>query len=118
MQDQAIARFQLRVATPVSSRRLPGRVRLLSTHRGRLTEQQKLVVFTKILLKVLEMAGDPRVDQVKAVIQDSVRMNRMGDPLYHPLQEAVKFRLRRTVGELIWAVATQHFVSYLHRRGL
>ena len=86
--------------------------------RRDLTEQERFLIFVKILFKCLEKSEDPRLKpRAKAVVTECTRGNRMGDTNYMPLQDAVERRLRRHVGEQHWTRAKLYYDQYLIRRG-
>ncbi|GKY98347.1 hypothetical protein MPSEU_000792300 [Mayamaea pseudoterrestris] len=83
-----------------------------------LTEQERFLIFIKILFKCLDKSDDPRLKpRAKAVVRECTRGNRMGDANYSPLQEAVEQRLRRHVGDLYWTRAKLYYDQYMIRRG-
>jgi hypothetical protein len=81
-----------------------------------LTQRQHFLVFVKILFECLK--EDPRKDTCREILAESTRRNRLGDPNFTPLQPVLERRLRRTCGELYWALAQNEFVSYCSQKGL
>ena len=85
----------------------------------RLTEREHFLIFVKILFKCIDQTGDPRLrPRAKATVTECTQRNRMGDANYHPLQEALETRLRKTVGELHWARAKLCFDQYCRKNGI
>jgi hypothetical protein len=94
------------------------RAQTLQGRRRDLTEQERFLIFVKILFKCLEKSDDPRLKpRAKAVVTECTRGNRMGDVNYMPLQDAVERRLRRHVGESYWTRAKLYYDQYMLRRG-
>lgn len=87
--------------------------------RRHLTKRETFLVLVKILVKYLECQKltQLRMD-VKELIMECTRRNRMGDPEFMPLQAAVEVRLRLLVGDLLWFRAMLYFESYCRRKGL
>lgn len=72
-----------------------------TNHRAR------FLVFIKILFKCLDQANEPEIrDRAKEIVAECTRRNRMGDPKFTPLVEAVEKRLRVFVGEVHWKKAS------------
>lgn len=72
-----------------------------NNHRAR------FLVFIKILFKCLDQANEPDIrDRAKEIVAECTRRNRMGDPKFTPLVEAVEKRLRVFVGEMHWKKAS------------
>jgi len=72
-----------------------------TNHRAR------FLVFIKILFKCLDQANEPEIrDRAKEIVAECTRRNRMGDPKFTPLVEAVEKRLRVFVGEAHWKKAS------------
>ena len=66
-------------------------------------ERRQFLVFIKILFKCLDQANGPKIrDKAKKIVAECTKRNRQGDPNFHPLLQAVEFRLRRFVGEIPW----------------
>ena len=61
---------------------------------------------------------DPSLNEAKAksVVNECVRRNRLGDPDYSPLPEAVEERLKPMVGHLYWRRARSLLDAYCHRQ--
>jgi hypothetical protein len=91
----------------------------LQPSRRQLTEQERFLIFVKILFKCLEKSSDPCLKQcAKAVVTGCIRGNRLADNKYMPLQDAVERRLRRQVGERYWTRAKLYYDHYMVRKGL
>ena len=73
----------------------------------------RFLVFIKILFKSLDNTNEHELrDRAKRIVAECTRRNRLGDPLFSPLVEAVERRLRRVVGEAHWRKASlllRHF---------
>jgi hypothetical protein len=97
------------------TQRLPGTL----SRRRRLSETEETVLLVKIVIKCIDKAGDPTLkSEVKSVVADCTRRNRLGDPAYTPLRDACKIRLRRTVGELHWSRIKRLYNRYCIRQGI
>ncbi len=67
--------------------------------RLRLSDRQKTFVFVKMLLQYLDRANIHLMQvQAKAIIAECVQRNRMGDPLYADLQNALQVHLSAVLG--------------------
>jgi hypothetical protein len=77
--------------------------------------RERFLVFIKILFKLLDQANEPEVRlRAKTIVAECTRRNRLGDPNFSPLMEAVERRLRGFVGEVLWRRALlllRHFVA-------
>jgi hypothetical protein len=80
-----------------------------------MTQKKRFAVFVKILFRELHRSenGDELRDVAKAILLDCTHRNRLGDPAYHPLMEAVDQRLRRHVGETHWRRALVYLQHYM-----
>jgi hypothetical protein len=98
----------------------PGhRLPIASSRRRPLSEAEETVLLVKIIMKCVDKAGDHTLkNQVKSIVADCTRRNRMGDPAYTPLRDACKVRLRRTVGELHWSRVQLLYNRYCIRQGI
>lgn len=82
-----------------------------------MVEKRWFLIFIKILFKSLDQSDDVSLETreaARAIVADCTRRNRLGDPNYRPLMEAVDQRLRRHIGERHWRKAhfyLQHFRS-------
>jgi len=82
-----------------------------------LLQKKRFLLFIKILFKSLEESADSETrDQAKEIVADCTRRNRLGDPAYSPLTDAVDRRLRGLVGESYWQRAHAFMLFYLRRR--
>lgn len=92
-----------------SSSSFAGEGNITKAHRAR------FLVFIKILFKCLDQANEHQIrDQAKKIVAECTRRNRMGDPNFTPLIDAVEKRLRRFVGESHWRKASlllRHFAA-------
>jgi hypothetical protein len=82
------------------------------------TEQKKrFLLFVKILFKSLDQSNETSElrENAKSIIADCTRRNRLGDPEYDPLMDAVDRRLRRHVGEVHWRKAHVYMQHYIRR---
>lgn len=67
------------------------------------TPRAQFLVFIKILFKCLDQANEPEIrEKAKKIVAECTRRNRMGDPNFDPLMDAVQKRLRPCVGEALW----------------
>jgi hypothetical protein len=77
-------------------------------------ERENFLFFIKILFKILDDAHQPLTKQrAKRIVLECRRKNQLGDPLFHPLMEAVESRLRRFVGEPTWRRAHLFLHHYI-----
>lgn len=86
--------------------------------RRKLNENQRFVLFTKILFRLLEQSSPQLVRQVKALVAHCSRRNRMGDPNYAPLQDAVESRLRYIVGDDFYFAVKLYCDQQCRKKGL
>lgn len=75
--------------------------------RKKLAQQKRFLVFVRILLKSLDHDVVLK-QQVKLILAECTRRNRMGDPKYCPLQVAVERNVRALVGDARWIQAQQN----------
>jgi hypothetical protein len=74
-----------------------------TTTTGFRSPRERFLIFIKILFKCLDQGNEPTVQQrAKKIIAECTRRNRLGDPQFSPLMEAVEKRLRGFVGEVHW----------------
>lgn len=81
-------------------------------------QKQRFAVFVKILFKELDGSEDACElrNVAKAIVLDCIQRNRLGDPAYHPLMDALDERLRRHVGEIYWRRAHLYLQHYMTQR--
>ncbi|KAG7368924.1 hypothetical protein IV203_031667 [Nitzschia inconspicua] len=80
-------------------------------------ERENFLIFIKILFKILDDAEEPHTKRkAKQIVLECRRKNQQGDPLYHPLMDAVESRLRRFVGEASWRRAHLYLNHYISTR--
>lgn len=81
-------------------------------------QKKRFLLFIKILFKSLEQASELETrDKAKQIIADCTRRNRLGDPAFMPLMDAVDQRLRGHVGETHWRRAHVYMQLYIKRGG-
>jgi hypothetical protein len=74
-----------------------------TTTTGFRSPRERFLIFIKILFKCLDQGNEPTLQQrAKKIVVECTRRNRLGDPQFSPLMEAVEKRLRRVVGEVHW----------------
>ena len=79
--------------------------------------RENFLVFTRILFKCLSDHPSPEVRiEAKRTIMDCTRRNRMGDPGYHPLIDAIEARLRHIIGDIHWKKALEYLDHYMTYR--
>jgi hypothetical protein len=90
-----------------------------STSASFRSQRQMFLIFIKILFKCLDQqANRPEVrDKAKKIVALCTQRNRMGDPAFTPLMEAVEKRLRGFVGEVLWRRALLLLNHYLSKNG-
>jgi hypothetical protein len=83
-------------------------------------QKKRFAVFVKILFRELDRSDDSAELRgvAKAIVLDCTRRNRLGDPAYHPLMEAVDQRLRQHVGETHWRKAHLYLHHYMKQDAL
>lgn len=65
--------------------------------------KRRFVLFIKILMKNLQHTGDTEtLAKARFIVFDCTRRNRLGDPKYSPLMDAICRRLRTELGEWHW----------------
>lgn len=76
--------------------------------------RENFLVFTRILFKCLSDHPSSEVrTEAKRTIMDCTRRNRMGDPGYHPLIDAIEARLRHVIGDIHWKKALEYLDHYM-----
>ena len=78
-------------------------------------QKKRFLLFIKILFKSLEQAPPELRDVAKAIVSDCTRRNRLGDPSYVPLMDAIDRRLRGHVGEVHWRRAHMYMQHFMKR---
>ena len=79
--------------------------------------RENFLVFTRILFKCLSDHPSPEVRiEAKRTIMDCTRRNRMGDPGYHPLIDAIEARLRHIIGDIHWKKGLEYLDHYMTYR--
>ena len=87
--------------------------------RKQLNEQERFLLFTKSLFQLLKVSNNQRLcQQVKHIVAECTRRNRLGDPQYMPLQWAVETRVRAAVGDLLYEKLQVNLERYCQRKGL
>jgi hypothetical protein len=82
-------------------------------------QKKRFLLFVKILFKSLEQSADSETrEKAKEIVSDCTRRNRLGDPAFTPLMEAVDRLLRGKVGEPHWRRAHVYMQHYLRRSQL
>jgi hypothetical protein len=106
-------------ATPVPTLQVNPYTARRPRRRRKLREIEKFLLFTKILFRFLERSNDDqRLRQVKFIVADCTRRNRMGDINYTPLQFAVESRLRLIVGDEFYLRVQNYCEYYCQKKGL
>jgi hypothetical protein len=81
------------------------------------TPREQFLVFIKILFKGLDQANEPEVSlKAKKIVSECTRRNRLGDPNFTPLMEAVEQRLRGFVGEVHWRRSLLYLRYFIAKR--
>jgi hypothetical protein len=80
-------------------------------------QKKRFLLFIKILFKSLDQTEESsEVKEIaKNIVADCTRRNRLGDPDYKPLMDAVDRRLRTHVGETHWRRAHLYMQHYMRR---
>lgn len=82
-----------------------------------LLQKKRFLLFVKILFMSLEQSADSETrEKAMDIISDCTRRNRLGDPAFSPLMDAVDQRLRGNVGESHWRRAHGYMEHYLRRQ--
>jgi hypothetical protein len=64
-------------------------------------QKKRFLLFIKILFKSLGQHAETETrDVAKTIVADCTRRNRLGDPQYVPLMDAIDWRLRGHVGKV------------------
>jgi hypothetical protein len=81
-----------------------------------LLQKKRFLLFVKILFKSLEQSADSETrETAKQIVFDCTLRNRLGDPAFTPLMDAVDQHLRGKVGESHWRRAHVYMRHYLRR---
>jgi hypothetical protein len=78
-------------------------------------QKKRFLLFIKILFKSLDNEETETKDAAKTIVADCTRRNRLGDPQYVPLMDAIDRRLRGHVGEVHWRRAHMYMQHYMNR---
>jgi hypothetical protein len=78
-------------------------------------QKKRFLLFIKILFKSLDNASPDVRDTAKTIVSDCTRRNRLGDPDYTPLMDAIDRRLRGHVGEVRWRRAHMYMQHYMKK---
>jgi hypothetical protein len=80
-------------------------------------QKKRFLVFIKILFRSLDQNEETSETKeiAKGIVADCTRRNRLGDPNYRPLMDAVDKRLRRYVGETHWRRAHLYLHHYIRQ---
>jgi hypothetical protein len=82
--------------------------------------RERFLKFIKILFKILDQAKESHTrNRAKQVVAECTRKNRLGDPNYVPLVEAVQKRLSLFVGEAYWRKALlflRYYYEFKHEK--
>jgi hypothetical protein len=80
-------------------------------------QRKQFLLFIKILFRSLDQSEDSSetIAIARGVVADCTRRNRLGDPDYRPLMDAVDKRLRRHVGETHWKRAHLYLHHYIRQ---
>jgi hypothetical protein len=81
-------------------------------------QRAKFIIFINALFKYLEICSPDLVRQAKRVVMECTKRNRMGDPNFSPLKNAVVFNVRRCIGEMHWFRANCFFRAYVREQKL
>jgi hypothetical protein len=80
-------------------------------------QKKRFLLFIKILFKSLDQDSEVR-EVARNIVSDCTRRNRLGDPLYSPLMDAIYRRLRGYVGEARWRRASMYTQHYMKQGGI
>lgn len=106
--QQVLANTKL--ITPLSTTR---KVTTSNTKSATTSKTKQFLLFIKILLKCLDATSNNILkERAKAIVGECTKRNRLGDPNYQPLQQAVEQRLRPVVGEQWWTRAQTYAQTY------
>lgn len=99
--------------TPMMPQKIDRTSHLPSEH----AQKKRFALFVKILFKQLDRSEESAElrEVAKNIVLDCTRRNRLGDPDYKPLMDAVDRRLRHHVGEAHWRRAHLYMQQYMHR---
>lgn len=86
--------------------------------RSTWNERECLVIFIKILMKLIAETNPSLRNSVKAVISECTAKNRLGYENYMPLSDAVHRELKRSIGESYWVRAKWYLDVYCAQNGI
>eukprot|EP00563_Minutocellus_polymorphus_P021088 CAMPEP_0197717716 /NCGR_PEP_ID=MMETSP1434-20131217/2159_1 /TAXON_ID=265543 /ORGANISM="Minutocellus polymorphus, Strain CCMP3303" /LENGTH=278 /DNA_ID=CAMNT_0043302283 /DNA_START=71 /DNA_END=907 /DNA_ORIENTATION=- len=76
--------------------------------------RENFLIFTRILFKCLGDHPSPKVRvEAKRIIMDCTKRNRVGEPGYYPLVDAIEVRLRHVIGNIHWHKAYSYLDHYM-----
>jgi hypothetical protein len=97
------------LSLPVSQKPL-----LLRRRKIQSKAQAKFILFINVLFKYLESSTSPELaHQAKLVVKVCIGRNRMQDPNYFPLKQAIAIHVQDCIGTLHWSCANNVFQGYL-----
>ena len=83
-------------------------------HPHNRSHRENFLVFTRILFKCLSDHPSAKVRvEAKQIIMDCTKRNRLGEPGFHPLINAIEVRLRHIIGDIHWHRAEQYLGHYM-----
>ncbi|KAL7488843.1 hypothetical protein ACHAW6_014454 [Cyclotella cf. meneghiniana] len=81
-------------------------------------EKEKFLMFTRVLMKYLEQRDKALHQKAKEQIRECYEKNKAGDPMFQPLTQSMKVRLRSTVGEVYWNKALIYLDQFFKAKKL
>ena len=83
-------------------------------HPHNRSHRENFLIFTRILFKCLGDHPSAKVQaEAKRIIVDCTKRNRLGEPGFHPLIDAIEVRLRHVIGDIHWHKAEQYLGHYM-----
>ena len=83
-------------------------------HPHNRSHRENFLIFTRILFKCLSDHPSAKVRvEAKQIIVDCTKRNRLGEPGFHPLINAIEVRLRHVIGDIHWHRAEQYLGHYM-----
>lgn len=83
-------------------------------HPHNRSHRENFLIFTRILFKCLSDHPSEKVRvEAKQIIMDCTKRNRLGEPGFNPLIDAIEIRLRHVIGDIHWHKAEQYLGHYM-----
>lgn len=88
----------------------PQHFNTMASFRTKDKRQSKFIFYINCILDYLRISAPPTVEvQIKMVISECIKRNRVGDSSHRPLRTSIVLHLQRCMGPTHWALANLHY---------